>query len=56
MIGSQDLAASHSVRQVVEIVEDAQKESRLDALLRQYHASRKNRVLVFALYKKVQAR
>jgi hypothetical protein len=56
VIGSPDLAASHSVQQLVEVVLDpSEKEARLDALLRRYHASRKNRVLVFVLYKKVRA-
>jgi len=54
VIGSPDLAASHSVKQIVEVLEQHEKEARLDAVLRKYHASRKNRVLVFVLYKKVR--
>lgn len=52
-VGSIDLAASHSVKQIVEVIEQNFKESRLEQLLNKYHASRTNRVLVFALYKKV---
>ena len=55
-IGSQQLSASHSVAQHVEVVEAAAKESRLLALLEKYHASRKNRVIVFVLYKKEAVR
>ena len=42
--------------QTVEVVDQQQKESRLPQLLQKYHSSRKNRVLVFALYKKEAAR
>ncbi|CAL8460624.1 g153 [Coccomyxa elongata] len=55
-IGSQDLSASHSVRQIVEVIDPAARDRRLEELLRKYHASRKNRVLVFVLYKKEAAR
>jgi len=55
-IGSEDLVASHSVTQLVEVVEDRQKDARLLDLLKQYHSSRKNRVLVFVLYKKEACR
>jgi len=51
IVGSQDLAASHSVKQIVEVIEQQQKEGRLHELLQDYHKSRKNRVLVFVLYK-----
>jgi len=52
-IGGVELAASHSVTQVVDVVEDPRaREPLLLKLLARYHASRKNRVLVFALYKK----
>ena len=52
-VGSIDLSASHSVKQIVEVIDQQYKENRLDELLKEYHSSRKNRVLVFALYKKV---
>jgi ATP-dependent RNA helicase DBP3 len=53
-IGSQDLAASHSVEQTVEVVEEYNREARLAALLSKHHASRKNRIIIFVLYKKVR--
>lgn len=56
VVGSQDLAASHSVRQVVEVIDGAARDARLHALLQQYHGSRRNRVIVFVLYKKEAAR
>jgi ATP-dependent RNA helicase DBP3 len=55
-IGSEDLVASHSVTQFVEVVDDRQKDARFLDLLKQYHSSRKNRVLVFVLYKKEAVR
>ncbi|KAF6260407.1 P-loop containing nucleoside triphosphate hydrolase protein [Scenedesmus sp. NREL 46B-D3] len=51
-IGSQDLAASHSVTQLVEVVEQHQRDDRLLALLGKYHSSRSNRIIIFVLYKK----
>jgi ATP-dependent RNA helicase DBP3 len=51
-IGSQDLAASHSVTQQVEVVEGNARDDRLLALLQQHHKSRKNRIIIFVLYKK----
>ena len=51
-IGHAELAASHTVTQIVEVLEVHQKDARLVALLQKYHASRTNRVLCFALYKK----
>ena len=55
-VGSEDLAASHSVKQVVEVVDARERDDLLDSLLKKYHGSRKNRVIVFALYKKEAAR
>ncbi|KAL1923413.1 uncharacterized protein VTP21DRAFT_8393 [Calcarisporiella thermophila] len=56
-IGSPDLAASQNVKQTVEVLNDPRdKERRLIQLLNQYHKSRKNRVLVFVLYKKEAVR
>lgn len=42
--------------QVVEVLDPAVRDRRLDELLRNYHASRKNRILVFVLYKKEASR
>lgn len=56
IIGSQDLAASHSVTQVVEVVDGATRDAKLEDLLKKYHKSRKNRIIVFVLYKKEAAR
>jgi superfamily II DNA/RNA helicase len=42
--------------QIVEVIDPAARDRRLDELLRKYHGSRKNRVLVFVLYKKEAAR
>jgi len=53
-IGSQGLAASHSVTQQVEVVEGNARDDRLLALLQQHHGAkgRKNRIIIFVLYKK----
>mmetsp|Transcript_28967 Transcript_28967/g.72243 ORF Transcript_28967/g.72243 Transcript_28967/m.72243 type:complete len:555 (+) Transcript_28967:89-1753(+) len=55
-VGAETLSANHRVTQEVEVVDQSQKESRLPQLLQKYHASRSNRVLVFALYKNEAAR
>ncbi|RUS21617.1 ATP-dependent RNA helicase dbp3 [Endogone sp. FLAS-F59071] len=56
-IGSPDLSASQNVTQVVEVLANPNdKEGKLVQLLEKYHKSRKNRVLVFALYKKEATR
>ncbi|RUP47016.1 P-loop containing nucleoside triphosphate hydrolase protein [Jimgerdemannia flammicorona] len=56
-IGSPDLSASQNVTQIVEVMANPNdKEGRLMQLLEKYHKSRKNRVLVFALYKKEATR
>lgn len=55
-IGSEDLAAGTRITQIVEVVEDRAREGMLDKLLNKYHSSRKNRVLIFVLYKKEAAR
>lgn len=55
-VGSEDLAAGTMITQIVEVVEDQVREGRLKKLLEKYHASRKNRVLIFVLYKKEAAR
>jgi len=51
-IGSLDLSANQKVHQIVEVLDPFKKDNRLDELLHQYHKSRKNKVLVFVLYKK----
>lgn len=52
-IGSPDLGASSNVTQIVEVLDDPRnKERRLLDLLKDYHKSRTNRILIFALYKK----
>jgi len=54
-IGSEDLTANARVKQVVEVLEQHQKEKRLLQLLNEYHQPAKgelNRILIFALYKK----
>ncbi|XP_020572078.1 DEAD-box ATP-dependent RNA helicase 5 [Phalaenopsis equestris] len=56
VVGSEDLAANHDVMQIVEVLEDRARDSRLVALLEKYHQSHRNRVLVFVLYKKEAVR
>jgi len=55
-IGSEDLSATHSVQQIVDVIEAHEKERKLQSLLSKYHRSRKNRIIVFVLYKKEAAR
>ncbi|XP_022717040.1 DEAD-box ATP-dependent RNA helicase 5 [Durio zibethinus] len=50
VIGSEDLAANHDVMQIVEVLDDHSRYERLTALLKKYHESKRNRVLVFVLY------
>ena len=50
-IGSEDLAAGRKVTQIVEVVEERSRDSRLQRLLTTYHKNN-NRILVFVLYKK----
>ncbi|GMI17407.1 hypothetical protein TrLO_g9390 [Triparma laevis f. longispina] len=50
------LSANKRVAQTVEVIEDRARDDRIKVLLEKYHGSRKNRVLVFALYKKEAAR
>lgn len=45
------LSANKRVKQVIEVIEDRERPHRLEKILRQVH-DKKNRVLVFALYKK----
>jgi len=55
-IGCDDLTANIRITQIVEVVEDRAREGKLTQLLKKYHADRKNRVLIFVLYKKEAAR
>ena len=55
-IGGENLTASASVTQIVEVVEEREKQRKLEGLLKKYHKSRKNRILVFVLYKKEAGR
>jgi len=55
-IGSEDLSANHNVTQIVEVIDEFARDARLDQLLKQYHKSRSNRVLIFVLYKKEASR
>uniref|UniRef100_A0ACD5UYD3 Uncharacterized protein n=1 Tax=Avena sativa TaxID=4498 RepID=A0ACD5UYD3_AVESA len=52
VVGSEDLAANHDVMQIVEVLDDRARDSRLVALLDKYHRAQSNRVLVFVLYKR----
>ena len=54
-IGSDDLSACNRVTQIVEIVDQRDKDRKLEQLLKKYH-DRKNRILIFCLYKKEAAR
>jgi ATP-dependent RNA helicase DBP3 len=51
-IGSDDLVASANVTQIVDVVDEYSRDHLLHGLLQKYHSSRKNRVLIFVLYKK----
>jgi ATP-dependent RNA helicase DBP3 len=50
------LVANENVTQIVEIVEDNSRYTKLITLLQKYHSSGKNKILVFVLYKKEAAR
>jgi ATP-dependent RNA helicase DBP3 len=50
-VGSTELTANSDIEQRVEVVDQREKEQRLVKLLKDYHDG-KNRILVFALYKK----
>ena len=41
---------------MVEVIEPYKRDQRIDELLQKYHKSRKNRVIVFVLYKKEATR
>jgi len=50
--GGEQLAANHRVKQEIEVIDEWKREARLLELLKKYHSSRENRVLIFVLYKK----
>ena len=54
-IGSEDLTANKNITQIVEVVEERERERMLPALLKKYH-SKGEKVLIFGLYKKECAR
>ena len=56
IVGSDELSANHRVKQIVECVDAKQKDGKIVKLLSEYHKSRKNRILVFVLYKKEATR
>ena len=53
-IGAEGLKASHSITQIVEVVEPNDKDAHLARVLKKYLGNQKEtpRTLVFALYKK----
>jgi ATP-dependent RNA helicase DBP3 len=51
-IGSDELSANHRVTQIVDCISYFEKDRKLSSLLEKYHVSRKNRILIFVLYKK----
>jgi ATP-dependent RNA helicase DBP3 len=51
-VGSEELAANHRVTQIVEVVQAFEKSKKLFQILEKYHKSRKNKILIFVLYKK----
>jgi ATP-dependent RNA helicase DBP3 len=55
-VGSKDLGANNNITQIVEVVEPKDKDWKLTQLLNKYHASRRNKIVLFALYKKEAAR
>jgi len=55
-IGSEDLAAGSNITQHVEVIEDQARTARLLQLLKEHHSSKKNRIIIFVLYKKEAAR
>jgi ATP-dependent RNA helicase DBP3 len=52
-IGSSEgkLVANSDVTQIVEVIDDRARDAKLFTLLRDYHKSRKNKILIFVLYK-----
>jgi ATP-dependent RNA helicase DBP3 len=50
------LVANSNITQIVEVIEPNVRDTRLVNLLKDYHKSRTNRILIFVLYKKEAAR
>lgn len=46
------VSANKRVTQTIEVIEDRARESRMKAILRQFTAKKKQKILIFALYKK----
>jgi len=55
-IGTEALTANKNVKQIVEVIDSNARDNRLLELLNLYHKSRKNKVLIFVLYKKEASR
>jgi ATP-dependent RNA helicase DBP3 len=55
-IGSEDLVANKNVKQIVEVIENRSRDERLIQLLKEYHSSRSNKLIIFVLYKKEAVR
>lgn len=53
--GSEELSANHRVTQIVEVITAQEKDRRLLKLLEDYHKTRRNKILIFVLYKKEAA-
>jgi len=53
---SDGLSSNQESTQIVEVIDDRARNDRLTALLKDYHHSRKNRILVFVLFKKEATR
>jgi len=52
-VGTPDeLTANHRVKQTVEVIDEFARDRRLVDLLKNYHSSRKNKIIIFVLYKK----
>jgi ATP-dependent RNA helicase DBP3 len=52
-IGTAELSANQKITQYVEVIEtEREKDQKLLELLRDYHKSKKNRILIFVLYKR----
>ncbi|RKP19192.1 DEAD-domain-containing protein, partial [Rozella allomycis CSF55] len=56
-IGFDELTSNTNVTQIVEVIQEPRdRDNKLISLLKKYHSSRSNRVIVFALYKKEAVR
>lgn len=55
-VGSEDLNANVNIKQLVEVLDPRDKDATLLKLLNKYHSSRKNKIVIFGLYKKETAR